>query len=67
MKGLKECREDAGYTQSGLASALGCSPVVVHKYEVGKMQATAPVIIRYAKVLKVTTDKLIGYNLEEEE
>lgn len=60
---LRELRRKNGYTQSGLAKALGVSQSKVSNWEAGIRKPNFDTLERIAKILGVT----VGYLLGEEE
>ena len=57
---IKELRESAGLSQMQLAIKLGVSQSAVAKWELGKTEPTASVIIALAKYFGETTDNILG-------
>ena len=59
---LKKIREAAGLTQNALAEASGVSLRMIQLYEQGQrdiMKAEAGTVLKLAKVLKTTMEKVI--------
>lgn len=59
---LKKLREAAGLTQNALAEASGVSLRMIQLYEQGQrdiMKAEAGTVLKLAKVLNVTMEKII--------
>lgn len=59
---LKQIRKQHNMTQQEVADALGCSSIVYGRYETGKRQPSADVLIRLADVFDVSIDYLLGYD-----
>ena len=57
---LIKAREDKGYTQDDVASALGVKRELVSFWEHGKRELKAGYLIEIAKFLDVSTDYLLG-------
>lgn len=53
-------RKARGMTQTELAERIGIIQALVSDYESGRRRLYAEMIIRIAKVLKVSTDELLG-------
>lgn len=51
-KKLKEFRSEIGVTQKELAKHLGCTEIMVSRYELGVSQISIPQLIKISKVLK---------------
>ena len=57
---LKCARQASGLTQKQLGELVQISSQGVSHYELGKRDASIPTIIRLAKVLKMSSDQLLG-------
>lgn len=57
---LAQIRMAQGYTQSGLAQKVGMRQNVLSEYESGRIRLHAEVLIRFADVLGVSVDELLG-------
>jgi len=57
---IKDLREEKNLNQRALATLLETNQASVAHWESGKVQPTAPAIIKLAKALDVTTDYLLG-------
>lgn len=57
---LKQIRESRGFSQKDLADRIGISDQQVYRYENGKSDPTADVLMRIAQELEVSADYLIG-------
>lgn len=57
---LKELRENAKYTQEELANKLGTIQVQVWRWETGKTEPSTEMIVKMAKLFRVTVDYLLG-------
>lgn len=60
MRELRSIREGKGYTQVGLAEALGVGRTSVTMWEAGKSDPPVKLLPRLADLLGVTTDALLG-------
>lgn len=59
-KRLKEIRKRRGFTQTEIAEKLGLNQPLVSQYERGEIRIHASLVAAFAKVLKVTSDELLG-------
>ncbi len=57
---LREIRKRRGLTQSEVARRLGSNQTLVSQYERGKLRMHGALIAAFAKVLKVTSDEILG-------
>lgn len=57
---LKEQREAAQLRQQDLAYLVGTSQNQISKYEIGRSQPTADVLLKIAKALQTSSDYLLG-------
>ncbi len=57
---LKRLREDRRLTQDELSDLLGIGHAQMNRYENGKTEPGPEAIIKFANVLEVTTDYLLG-------
>lgn len=64
---IKVCRKERNLTQGQLAELIGVSTQAVSKWETDTGMPDISQIIPLAKVLEVSTDKLLGYTDEEYE
>ena len=62
---IKEVREKNGLTQSSLAKKLNISRSAVNAWEMGVSIPSAQYLIELSKLLKVSTDYLLGLNTKE--
>jgi len=62
---LKQLREKAGMTRLDLANACGLSNTAIGQYETGKREPQANTLIAIATALHVSTDTLLGYQVNE--
>lgn len=53
-------RKQKGLTQEQLASDLGITQTLISKYETGRLQISAEMIVRFAKALNVSSDTILG-------
>lgn len=58
---IKTLREQRSLSQRQLAEQLQISKTMITKYELGLHTPPAHVLVRLAKVLRVTVDSLLGY------
>jgi transcriptional regulator with XRE-family HTH domain len=70
-KKLKQIRDGIGYTQQEMADRLKSSvpeasihPGHISQFESGKREPQLPVLLAYAKLMKVSTDELIDDKLD---
>lgn len=66
-KKLRQIREYLELSQVGMAEALGfptVHPTNISGYETGKREPPYPVLLRYARLVGVSTDTLIDDKLE---
>lgn len=65
---LKEIRVRLGYSQNELLNALGMSGKQdrssISGYEIGSKEPTLPVLLKYARLIDVSTDLLIDDSLD---
>src|SRR5215213_2529755 len=61
---LKRVRQDRGYTQEQLAEMVGVNLKQVGRHENGETEPDGNIVARYAKVLDVSTDYLLGVSDE---
>ena len=64
---LKYLRTLKGISQKDVSRAIGCSEVVYNRYENGKREPPIDVLIELADFFDVTTDLLLGRNIEASE
>lgn len=57
---LKKYRQAAGMTQKQLADLVNVTPQSLSRYALGQLEVPLHILIRIARVLNVTTDKLLG-------
>jgi len=57
---LARIRKARGYTQVELAKKMGVIQVLISDYERDKLRPYHEMIIRFAKVFKISTDELLG-------
>lgn len=62
---IKETREKNGLTQSSLAKKLNISRSAVNAWEMGVSIPSAQYLIELSKLLKVSTDYLLGLTTKE--
>ena len=57
---LQDARQRAGMKQSEVASQLKVASTTIANYEQGRSDPQIPMLIKIAKILNVSTDKLLG-------
>ena len=57
---IRELRKDKGLTQEKIARMLHCTQACYSNYECGITDIPTDILIRLAKLHKVTTDYLLG-------
>ncbi len=57
---LSQLRKMRGITQVEMAEKLGATQSMVSKYETGEFRLHAELIVAFAKILRVSTDQLLG-------
>lgn len=65
-KHLREIRRRRGLTQGELAEKLGLNQPLVSQYERGGIRLSATLIAALAKVLRVSSDELLGLKQSKE-
>ena len=61
---LRELRARYDWSLQDLAQRSGVHYVTIHRAEKGSTRITAPVVMALAKALQVTTDYLLGADVE---
>ena len=62
---LRKVRDRAGLSQSEIAEKLGVTDrALISQYETGKRQPSLPVLLKYARLAKVTMDVLVDDKLK---
>jgi transcriptional regulator with XRE-family HTH domain len=61
---LRELRARYDWSLHELAARSGVHYITIHRAEKGSTRITAPVVIALAKTLQVTTDYLLGVEVE---
>lgn len=64
---LKYLRSLRGLTQKEVSLAIGCSEVVYNRYENGEREPSLDMVVKLADFFGVTTDFLLGHNIQESE
>ena len=59
-KRLSMLRKEKGYTQAQLAEKMGIVRALISDYECDRLRPHYEIIIRFAEVLEITTDELLG-------
>jgi len=63
-KKLKRIRTDLGLSQGGIADQLGVKDrASISQFETGKIEPPLPVLLKYARLARVSTDVLIDDKL----
>jgi transcriptional regulator with XRE-family HTH domain len=57
---IARLRKERGYAQGELSERIGLIQGLVSDYERDKLRLHAEMVIRFARVLEVTTDELLG-------
>jgi transcriptional regulator with XRE-family HTH domain len=57
---LVRLRKERGFTQTELADRAGMIQVLISDYELGKLRPYGDVVARFANVLGVSADELLG-------
>lgn len=57
---LARLRKERGYTQVELAAKIGVSQAIITDYERDKLRMYVEMAARFAKILDVSTDELLG-------
>ena len=57
---IRELREDHDLTQAALADYLGVQQTTYSKYELGRIEVPAEVLIKLADYYQVSLDYLVG-------
>lgn len=61
---IKEQRENKGWTQNELAEKLGITQDSISLWEKNRRIPNTPYIIELCKILKISTDYLLGFETE---
>ncbi len=64
---LKKLRKSKKLSQAELASYLGLSQRTISHYEQGGAEPSLDCLVQIAKLLKVSTDELLGYNKDQQD
>ena len=62
---IRYLRKNKGWTQQELADKIGIKRSLVGAYEEGRAEPSAQKLLKFAEILYVTVDDLIGLNLKE--
>lgn len=62
---LRQIRQEKGMSQAEVAFRLDTTQQQYNKYETGKQDPSARVIIALAEIYGVTTDELLGLSIKE--
>lgn len=57
---LTSIRKRHGYTQEQVANKIGIKQALISKYEKDKLKLSADMLLRFAKVLGVSADEILG-------
>lgn len=63
---LRDIRRRRGFTQGELAEKLGLNQPLVSQYERGEIRMHATLVAALAKMLRVSTDELLGLKASKE-
>ena len=63
---LKELRIKNGYTQAELSSLLGVRQYNISDYEIGRIEPSIDILIKYANLFHVSIDYIVGRKTKEE-
>lgn len=61
---ISSIRKERGLNQAALADLVGVSRKLVSDYETGRVRLYDEMVIRFAMALGVTTDNLLGVDIE---
>jgi len=61
-KNLSNIRKQRGLSQAEIAKKIGITRSLVSAYEVGRLQMSVEILIRFTLVLKVSPDDLLGFH-----
>jgi transcriptional regulator with XRE-family HTH domain len=64
---IRRLRKERGLTQAELADEIGISRQLVTNYEIGRLKLNEEMLIRFAVVLKVSSDEILGLKTSEYE
>lgn len=64
---LKELRDNKNYKQNELIDYLGISQATLSNYETGRRMPSYETLIKIAKFYNVTTDYLLGHEINKNE
>jgi transcriptional regulator with XRE-family HTH domain len=59
-KRIAQSRKERGYSQEALADAMGISRKQVADYETGRVHLNDEMIVRFAVILNISADELLG-------
>lgn len=59
-KRIAEARKDRGISQAAMAKKLGVTQPIISRYERGELRIHAELLVKIAKILKSTSDELLG-------
>jgi transcriptional regulator with XRE-family HTH domain len=59
---IANLRKKRGLTQKELADQIGISQSLLSHYEIGRLHLSSLMIIKIAKSLKISADKILGIN-----
>ena len=57
---IADTRKERGISQQQIAKKLGVTQPIISRYERGELRIHAELLVKIAKILKVTTDELLG-------
>jgi len=61
---IRERRKELGMSQDALANAVGATQAAISRYEAGEVSPNAEVLLAMARVMKTSTDWLLGMTAE---
>ena len=64
---LKEARQSAGYTQEEMGELIGVSRSAIARWETGEIEPRLSHLVDAARLLKVSTDDLLGVEEKEDD
>lgn len=60
FQNIRALREDNNLTQAQVAAVLGVAQNTYSQYETGKIELTAPILLKLAEFYHVSVDYLLG-------
>jgi len=62
---IARLRKEKGWTQNDLAEKTGLIQSLISSYETNRLKLSAEMAARFAQVLNISTDTIIGFKLNE--